>query len=65
MDETLSIYIITIKGSSSYSHGLGLAWKEKLFEGDLRRGREEVFSYAAFLVCVLSSCMKMDTKMAA
>ena len=46
-------------------HGLGLAWKEKLFEGDLRRGREEVFSYAAFLECVSSSCVKMDKKMVA
>ena len=46
-------------------NGFGLVWKEKLFKGDVRGGREEVFSYAAFLVCVSSSCMKMDTKMAA
>ena len=24
---------------------------EKLFDGDMRKGREEVFTYAAFFVC--------------
>ena len=51
MDETLSIYLIRVKGSSYYTHaqfflnsihGFGLVWKEKLFEGDMRRSREEV-----------------------
>ena len=53
MDKTLSIYIVTIKGSSYYTlaqfflnsiHGFGLVWKEKLFEGDMIRDREEVFT---------------------
>ena len=32
-----------------------------LFEGDVRRSREEDFTYAVF---VTSCCMKIDTKMA-
>ena len=39
-------------------HGFGLVWKEKLFEGNMRRRREEVFTYAAFFVS--SSCVKID-----
>ena len=68
MDETLTIYINKIKGSSNFTHaqffsefqnGFGLVWKE----GDIRRSREEVFTYAAFFVS--SSCVKIDTKTAA
>ena len=32
-----------------------------LFEGDMRRSREEEFTYAVF---VTSCCVKIDTKMA-
>ena len=34
---------------------------EIIFEGDMRRGREEVFTYAACF-CVSSCCVKIDTK---
>ena len=74
MDETLSVYIIGIKGSSYYTHAqfffrymgsVQSGIKEKLFERDMRRGREElVFTFAAFLF-VLSRYVKIDTKMAA
>ena len=30
-------------------HGFGLVWKKKLFEADMTRSREEVFTYGAFL----------------
>ena len=43
----------------NFKHGFGLVWKE----GDIRRSREEVFTYAAFFVS--SSCVKIDTKTAA
>ena len=43
-------------------HGFSLVWKEKLFEGDVRRSREKVFTYTAFFG--LSSCEKIDTKTA-
>lgn len=37
------------------THGFGLVWKDKLFKGDMMRGREKVFTYAAFFcVCVVS-----------
>ena len=53
MDETLSIYIIRIEGSSYYtlvqfsSEFHTWAWfslKGELFEGDIMRGSEEVFT---------------------
>ena len=31
-------------------HGFGLVWKKKLFEADMTRSRQEVFTYAAFLM---------------
>ena len=42
-------------------HGFGLVWKEKLFEGNMRRRREEVFTYEAFLchrVAWRSTCIR-------
>ena len=60
MDETLSIYIIGIEGSSYYTlaqfssefHAwVQFSLKGELFEGDMMRGMEEVFTYAAFCVC--------------
>ena len=35
---------------------------ETIYEGDMRRGMEEVFAYAGFFWVSLS-CMKIDTKM--
>ena len=34
---------------------------ETIYEGDMRRGMEEVFTYAGFFGVSLS-CMKIDTK---
>ena len=68
MDETLSVYVIKIKGSSYYTlahfflnstHGFGLNWEEQQFEGDMMGGREKVFTYAAFFVS--STGVKIDT----
>ena len=62
MDETLSIYIIRIEGSSYYTLAqfssefhtwVQFSLKGELFEGDMMRGMEEVFPYAAFCVCVV------------
>ena len=65
---------IRIKGFSYYTlahifvwipcNGFGLVWKEKLFEEDMMRGREEVFTYAAFF-CVYTLLVKINTKIAA
>ena len=35
-------------------HGFGLVWKKKLFEGDMRSGREEVITHTDF--CVIELC---------
>ena len=64
MDETLSIYIIRIEGSSYYTLAqfssefhtwVWFSLKGELlkFEGDIMRGSKEVFTYAAFCVCVI------------
>ena len=73
MDETVSIYIIRIKGSSYYTlvqffpefhTWVRFSLKNKQYvKRDMRRSREEVFPYAASFVS--SSCVKVDTKMAA
>ena len=57
MDETFSIYIIRIKGSSHYTLAQFSSefhtWVQFSLKGDMMRGREEVFTYAAFCVCRL------------
>ena len=73
MDETVSIYIIRIKGSSYYTlvqffpefhTWVRFSVKDKQYvKRDMRRSGEEVFTYAAFFVSL--SCVKVDTKMAA
>ena len=73
MDETVSIYIIRIKGSSYYTLAqifpefhtwVRFSLKDKKYvKRDMRRRREEVFPYAAFFAS--SSCVKVDTKIAA
>ena len=73
MDETVSINIIRIKGSSYYTlvqffpefhTWVRFSLKNKQYaKRDKRRSRKEVFPYPAFFVS--SSCVKVDTKMAA
>lgn len=73
MDETVSIYIIRIKGSSYYTlvqffpefhTWVRFSLKNKQYaKRDMRGSKEEVFPYAASFVS--SSCVKVDTKMAA
>ena len=70
MDETVSIYIIRIKGSSYYTLAqffpefhtwVRFSVKDKQYvKRDMRRSRKEVFPYAASFVSL--SCLKVDTK---
>ena len=64
MDKTLSVYIIGIKGSSYYTIAqfssefhtrVQFSLKAELFEGDMMKSREEVFTYIASCVCVVLS----------
>ena len=45
-------------------HGFGLVVKDKLLEGDMRRSREEVFTWAASFMSSICACVKIDTKTA-
>ena len=68
MDETLTIYVNKIKGSSNFTHAQFFSefqtWIRFSLEGrGHKESREEVFTYAAFFVS--SSCVKIDTKTAA